>query len=197
MSGLNEGAIHGTAKPISGFNDYLNSGLNLPRIGALAPTLKTYQGNIYQLAFTGVTTVNETFANIHILHDYKTGTKIYPHIHWSHITGSPSGDVKWNIEYSVSKGHSGGTFPAATTVSVTETAGAQYTHQIAEVSEGDAIDATNLEPDSVIQFRVYRDPGDGADTFANDAFLLYFDCHVESDRILTNEKVSPFTKTIR
>lgn len=197
MTALNEGAIHGTAKLISGFNDYLNSGLNLPRVGALAPTIKTYRGNIDQLAFTGVTTVNETFANIHILHDYKAGTKIYPHIHWSHIIGSPSGDVKWNIEYSVSKGHSEGTFPAPTTISVVQTAGAQYAHQISEVSGGDAISATNLEPDSVIQFRVYRDPGDGEDTFANDAFLLYFDCHFESDRILTNEKVSPFTKTIR
>lgn len=197
MSALNEGAIYGTAKLISGFNDYLNSGLSLPRIGANAPSLTTYRDGLFQLAFDGGVSLNETWANIHILHDYKDGTKIYPHIHWSHIVGAPSGDVKWNIEYSVSKGHSGGTFGASTTVSVTQTAGAQYTHQIAEVSEGDAIDATNLEPDSVVQFRVYRDPTDGADTFANDAYLIYFDCHVESDRILTNEKVSPFTKTIR
>lgn len=198
MSALNEGAIHGTAKLIPGFNDYLNSGLNLPRTAANAPIMTPFQGDMDQLAFTGTgALVKETWANIHILHDYKEGTKLYPHIHWSHNNATPSGDVKWLIDYSVSKGHSGGVFPAATTISLVQTAAAQYTHQIIETSDGDAIAATNLEPDTVIQFRIYRDPADGADTFEDNAFLLYFDCHVSSDRILTNEKVSPFTKTIR
>lgn len=181
-----------------GWNDYLNSGLSLPRTAANAPTVKPFRGNIDQVAFTGTGgVINETWVNIHILHDYRSGTKLYPHIHWSHNDATPSGDVKWILEYSVSKGHSQGIFPAATTINLIQTAAAQYTHQIIEASDGDAIDATNLEPDSVVQFRVYRDPTDGADTFENDAFLIYFDCHVESDGKLTNEKIAPFTKRVR
>jgi hypothetical protein len=197
MGALTEGAIHGTAKLISGWNDYLAPGLNLPRSAGSAPAIKPFRGNLNALAFAGNTGTEETWCSIHILHDYKPGTKIYPHVHWSHDTASPSGDVKWQIEYSVAKGHSGGVFPAATTISLIQTAEAQYTHQIIETSDGDAIDATNLEPDTVILFRLFRDANDGADTFENDAFMLYLDIHLESDRILTNEKVSPFTKTIR
>ena len=138
-----------------GWNDYLNTGLSLPRTAANAPTVKTYRGNIDQLAFTGTgAVINETWANVHILHDYEDGTKIYPHIHWSHNNASPSGDVKWILEYSVAKAHNGGVFPASTTISLIETAEAQYTHQTVEASDGDAIAAAELEPDSVVQFRV-------------------------------------------
>jgi hypothetical protein len=178
----------------SGWNDYLTSGLQLPKGGANQPTLKEFRDGIYQLAFNGTTTAEESWTEFHILHDYEIGTKIYPHIHWSHNIAVPSGDVAWQIDYSVSKGHSGGTFPAPTTISLVETAGAQYTHQIIETSEGNAIPSTNLEPDSIIMMRIYRDPADGADTFENDAFLLFIDLHVECDGKLTNEKVSPFTK---
>jgi hypothetical protein len=182
---------------ITGFNDYLAPGLALPRNGATAPTLKTFRGNIQAVAFAGSSGIDETWSTIHILHDYVSGTKVYPHVHWSHINASPSGDVKWNIEYSISKGHSGGTFPAATSISLTQTAAAQYTHHIIETSEGDAIAATELEPDTIIMFRIYRDADDVADTFTDDAFLLHFDVHFESDRTFTPEKARPFTKLAR
>lgn len=173
----------------------MTSGLALPKGGANQPTLKDFRDGIYALAFTGVgSNAEETWVYFHILHDYKPGTKVYPHIHWSHNIASPEGDVVWKIDYSVSKGHSGGIFPAITTVSLQQTAAAQYTHHIIETSEGDAIAATNLEPDTVIMVRLYRDPTDGSDDFGEDAFLLFIDLHIESDGNLTNEKVRPFTK---
>ena len=178
----------------AGFNDYLNSGLNLPRIGANAPAITPYRDGLQQLAFVDGVNMKETWANIHILHDYKPGTKLYPHVHWSHIAAAPSGNIKWNFEYSVSKGHNGGIFGASTTISVVQAAGVQYAQPIAEVSDDDAIPSAELEPDSVVQFRIYRDPTDGEDTLGEDAFLIYFDCHVSSDGMFTNEKVRPFTK---
>lgn len=190
-------AVYSGNIPLVGWNDYLSPGLNLPRNAANAPTIKTFRGNLQALAFAGNTGTEETWCSVHILHDYKEGTKLYPHVHWSHNNASPSGDVKWQIEYSVAKGHSGGTFPTATTISLTETAGAQYTHHVIEASEGDAIASTEIEPDSVILFRLFRDADDVADTFADDAFLLYLDIHFENDRILTPEKVRPFTKLAR
>ncbi len=176
-----------------GWNDLLFSGVALGR-GSSPPDLEVFIGGIEQYAFAGITTMEEAFFEIHILHDYKVGTVIYPHIHWSHKIASPTGSVVWQLEYSVAKGHSGGVFPASTTIELIETAGAQYTHQIVEADVADAIPATNLEPDSVILCRIFRDFAHASDTFEADAFLLQIDFHYESDLILTNEKVSPFTK---
>ena len=183
--------------PIGGFDDYLGPALYFPRAHATAPTLKVFRGNIDGIAFAGTGALEETWANIHILHTYRAGTKVFPHIHWSHIVGAPSGDVVWQVEYSVSKGHSGGTFPAATTVELQQTAGAQYTHHIIETSTDDAIVSTEIEPDTVIMVRVFRDPGHENDTFEDDAFLLFIDMHFQSDGTLTNEKVRPFTKRMK
>lgn len=179
----------------TGWNDLLFAGLTLPRTASNAPAVTTFRGNIKAIAFqNGGAQPRETWASIHVLHDYMEGTKIFPHIHWSHNNSSPSGDVKWQLEYSVSKGHSGGTFPATTTVSLIQTAAAQYTHHIIETSTADAIPVDEVEPDSVVLFRVFRDSGDPEDTFADDAFLLFFDIHYQVDTTLTNEKVRPFTK---
>lgn len=182
----------------SGWNDFLMPALTLPRTAANAPTVTTFRGNIQALAFQNAgNQPKETWSSLHILHDYRAGTKVFPHIHWSHIIGAPAGDVKWQIEYSVAKGHSGGTFPAATTIALTQTVGVQYEHMIIETSTANAIPVDDLEPDSVILFRLFRDSGDGDDTFANDAFLLYFDLHFQSDMTLTNEKVRAFTKRMK
>jgi hypothetical protein len=153
-----------------------------------------FRDGLYLPAFTGVgIQANYVYCAIHIQHDYMPGTPLYPHVHWSHINAAPSGDVKWNFEYSVSKGHSVGTFGASTTVSKVQTAAAQYTHHIAEVADGDVIPATNVEADSVVLIRLFRDPSDGADTFADDAYLVAIDLHYKSQMCLTNEKASPFT----
>ena len=179
----------------TGWNDYLFPGLTLPRTAANAPTVKTYRGNINALAFAGTGALEETWAVVHILHDYDFGTKLFPHIHWSHIIGAPSGSIVWQIEYSVAKS-GGGIFPAATTEELIVTPATQYEHQVIETSDANAIPITNLEPDSVIMFRIFRDPAHGSDNFENDAFLLYFDMHFKSDETLTSEKVTPFTKRL-
>ncbi len=179
----------------TGWNDYLFSGLSLG-FGASPPDLEVFRDGIQQRAFVGTgVLVEEGFFDIHVLHDYKEGTKLYPHVHWSHKIGAPSGSVVWQIEYLIAKGHSGGVFGASTTIELIEVAGVQYTHQLIETEIGDAIDASLIEPDTLILGRVFRDPAHASDTFENDAFLLQIDFHVESDLIMTNEKVRPFTKS--
>jgi len=180
---------------IEGWNDYVVDALMLLAAHATAPSMTVFRGNIQAPAFIGTgAQTKETWCSIHILHDYKAGTLLYPHLHWSHIIAAPSGDVTWGIEYSVSKGHSVGAFPTTTLLTLTQTAGAQYTHHIIEVSSTDAIASTNVEPDSLVLLRIYRDPTVTTDTFANDAYLLQVDLHYQSDGRFTNEKVSPFTK---
>ena len=186
-----------TVEEVSGgWNDYIVVATSIPLTGPNAPTSTLYRDGLYLPAFTGVgVLVNEVWAAIHIEHDYKSGTALYPHVHWSHIIAAPSGDIKWGIEYSVAKGHQVGTYPTTTTVYKVQEAGAQYTHHIAEVSDGDSIPATNVEPDSVVLMRVFRDPSDVDDTFADNAYLIAIDLHYQSDGTYTTGKVSPFTKT--
>ena len=177
-----------------GFNDYTIAASSLPRAHATAPTLANFRGNIDLPTFTGTGgSTQELFGSIHVQHDHLPGTKLFPHIHWSHIIATPSGDVKWQFEYTVMTGFSNGVFGAPTTISAVETAGTQYAHQIAAMADGDAIPSTNLEPDTLVLFRIFRDPADGSDTFENDAYLLAIDVHYQSRLTFTNEKTRPFT----
>src|SRR3990172_5935871 len=176
-----------------GWNDYTMAASSIPLAHSSAPALSLFRDGLYLPAFVGTGgNVKDAFVSIHIEHDYKPGTSLYPHVHWSHKVASPSGSVKWGIEYSVSKGHQLGVFPSSTTVYLTQAAGATYTHHIVEVSDGDAIPSTNVEPDSVVLLRLFRDPTDGGDTFEDDAFLVAVDLHYRSTGLFTNEKVSPF-----
>lgn len=172
-----------------GWDDINVSGLSLEKTGPNQPSVSNYRDNINLLAFDN-STMNEGWTTIHIPHEYEPGTTIFPHVHWTHNNGSPSGNVAWKLEYTVAKGFGLGTFGASTTISATSTADAQYVHTIEEFATG--IPSTNLEPDSTILVRVYRDAG--SDTFGDDAFLIALDIHFECDGRRTNEKDSPFTK---
>ncbi len=175
-----------------GWDDYIVSGLLIKTRGANDPTLKEFRDGIYLYAFSGTTGVNEAYIAIHILHDWKVGTDIYPHIHWAHKIGAPSGDIVWQMDYSIAKGFSQEVFPAITTLTMQQAAGTQYYHQIVESNT--SIPAASIEADSVVLVRIYRDSAHGSDDFEDDAFLVQVDLHYESDGRRTNEKTSPFTK---
>ena len=185
----------GLNKPINrgeGWDDYIVSGLNIRLRGSSDPVLTEFRNGLYLYAFSGTVGINEAYVGIHILHDWKPGTDIYPHIHWAHNDGAPSGDVVWQIDYSIAKGFNQEAFPAPTSITMQQAAGTQYYHQIVEASS--PIPASDIEADSVVLMRIYRDSGHGNDTFGNDAFLVQMDLHYESDGRRTNEKISTFTK---
>ena len=184
--------IKATNLKLTGYEDVLFVHDAASAGGSSAPTLTTFRGNLKVGTFNGAgTTVNEIFGSIHIPHNYIAGTDIYFHIHWSHIIASPTGSVKWNLDYSFARGFSYEAFPTPTTISLTQAAGTQYFHHIIESS---AITGTNIEADTLILCRIWRDPADVADTFANNAFFLRADAHIQVDNRSTKEKVRPFTK---
>ena len=175
------------------FDDYLVNGFNLAK-GADAPDLAEIRDGLFANAFAGTgVIVEQAFFSVHIRHGYKDDSIPTFHLHWTHNQAVPSGDVKWFIDISISKGYSAGIFPAPTTLSTVQTAAAQYTHHITN-DDDMAISATNLEPDTVITGRVYRDPDDAADTFEADAFLLQVDLHYQRDKIGTPERNRPFAE---
>lgn len=163
-------------------------GANSPTWGAV-----TGLGGMAGYSFSA-TTMNEVWITFHVDHDYARGTAIYLHTHWLNAAATPNtGDVRWGFEYTVAKGHQQQAFAAPTTVYVTQACSAtRYMHHIAEVSLADAVPSTNLEADSLILCRVFRDAADGGDTCTDAVTLLLADCHYQTDRHATPNKSPDF-----
>jgi hypothetical protein len=173
------------------FDDYLVPGLALAK-GSSAPDLAELRNGLFLNAFAGAgITTEEGFFEIHILHGIRAGTTPTFHVHWTHNNATPTGDVKWFIDYSIAKGYSASTYAAPTTVSTVQTAAAQYTHHITD-DDDMPISTTELEPDAVLLGRIYRDPTDPEDTFGDDAFLIDVDMHYQRDKVGTAERNRPF-----
>lgn len=161
--------------------------------GANVPTWSVMINGIYAYLFSA-TAMNEIWLSpIHIDHRYKPGTKIYPHIHWT-TGGTNTGVVRWGVEYSVAKGHNQQAFPATTTIYLEQAAsGTAYKHMIVEASDGQAFLA-NVEPDSLVLMRVFRDGGHANDTCTDQAFGLMCDVHYQVDHWATKNKAPNFYK---
>jgi hypothetical protein len=160
---------------------------------ANAPTLDPLRGNIKGWKFPA-NEMTEAHSAWHVDHDYALGTKLYLHVHWICPT-TEIGVVRWGFEYSVARGHQQEAFPIPTTVYVNQTTvGTPYMHYVAELSDTDAIDgaALNIEPDTVIVCRVFRDGADVNDTLDGDVFGVFLDLHYQADKATTPNKAPNF-----
>ncbi len=156
-----------------------------------APVLNIFRDGIHAYTFFSGE-MSEAFANFHIDHDYALGTALFPHIHWA-INTTATGTVRWGIEYTVAKGHGQGAFGPTTTVYVEQASdGTQYKHYVAEVSEGNAIPGTGIEPDTLILCRFFRDGTHANDTLDADVFVFCVDLHYQADKATTPNKAPNF-----
>jgi len=185
-------------KRVFGFDDVYNDYMvSIHAIGApsgnTAPTLELFRDNLYFYEFATGPQETEGFFMIHLEHDIKPGTDMTFHLHWSHNQATPTGNMKWNVDYTIARGYGAGTFGATTTLSTIQTAGAQYTHHITD--DDDMVlpfSSGEIEPDSIVMGRVWRDSNDVQDTFNNGVFLLQVDLHYVKSRIGTRERNRPF-----
>ena len=178
----------GSGGSISGWDDEI-ADIVVGGSGAADPIYSVFFGNLrgYELS---ATQMKEVFNCIHIRHNYKPSGQVFIHVHWS-TAGTNTGVCRWGFEYSVAKGHNQQNFPATTTVYVEQAAhGTAYRHMVAETAS--SIDVTNIEPDSLILLRVFRDATHANDTLTDTAFLLKVDIHYEIDRIATKNKTPNF-----
>lgn len=151
----------------------------------------TALGGMYAYSFSA--TVNkEVWVTYHIDHDYARGTPIYLHAHWINAAASPNtGTVIWGFEYTFAKGHQQAAFPATNTVYVTQSCNAtRYMHHIAETSVADAVPGTNIEPDTLLMVRIFRDAA--SDTCSDAVYLLTADCHYQASTYATKNKAPNF-----
>jgi len=160
--------------------------------GSNDPTWASLVRGIYAYQFSA-SVMNECWVTLHVGHDYKPGTNVYLHVHWTRV-GTNTGTCRWGFEYSVAKGYNQQAFPTTTTVYFEQAAHAtSLTHQIAEIDVGDTIPSTNIEPDSIILVRVFRDAAHVNDTLTDASFLLLCDAHYQTDRDCTPNKNYPFS----
>lgn len=160
----------------------LGSGASEPdKVNVASSSIKAY-------AFNGTTaTVDELHGSLEILHDWKEGSVIFPHIHWAPTTSS-GGNVKWQFEYLWTSRND------VATSSITETlvmpaGGIAWREMVVHIPTN-GIDGTGKGIGSRLQFRIFRDPGDAADTYAADAILLDVGVHYERDTIGSRETIA-------
>lgn len=125
----------------------------------------------------------ELHFTVQIPHDYKLGSDIYPHVHWTTAVGTPSGtNVVWGLEYTLIA--VGGSFPntvtilSGTLIPECNPPSGTGQHLITPFS---AISGTGLGISSVMVCRLFRAVGDPSDIFPNAVGLLGFDIHYEQD----------------
>jgi len=165
------------------------------RGGPNSAVLTNFRNGIYLYAFAAAGT-QEVFATAHIDHDYLLGSALYPHIHFTVDTVN-TGVVRWGFEYTMAQRRDGAlgnyTFGPTTTVYVDYTVtGESYVHYVAEVSDANAISGVNIDVDTVILFRIFRDGDNVNDTFPDQVFGFTADLHYQSNRYATPNKAAPF-----
>lgn len=162
------------------------------RAGGTAPQINLYRDGIYLYEFSA-DSMNEVFASYHIDHDYKPGTMLYPHLHFT-TTSTASGVVRLGFEYTYAKGHQQAKFPAATTLTlnVNVPANSDHLHFVAEMPEGQGIPGTNIETDGVVLMRIFRDAGHVDDTFTGTIFGILVDLHYQTSQYATPNRAPDF-----
>lgn len=158
--------------------------------GSSAPTMTTVTAGRKELAFAGTGgTTNELWNKYHIPHDILlTMTNYEIHLHLEHNNAAPSGNAKFYIDYYIALPD--GTFSGIVTKSVVFTPHATNNYLKNNIVKIESLtdNISSFIPDAVVSLRVYRDPGDVADTFADNIFYHTVDFHVQGDQKLTTSK---------
>jgi len=152
----------------------IDKGSNSAQLGSLTgitgPEIWFFRNNegIEAMSFT-----------LQLPHNWKDGTTIYPHIHWTPRASATAGNMQWNFDYSWAN-LATGTFPATTTSSVVITG--PFTanqHLLSDLTTGNiGISGIGKTYSSVLICRIWRNSSLAGDTYAGDAGGLSMDFHI-------------------
>ena len=166
------------------FNDINLGSIGLGK-GASAPgNVVISSTNIEVLGFDGGATTEQAYGTIELIHGYKEGTVIHPHIHWMPTTDG-IGNVRWQLEYAITNLSSA--IVSSTTIAVSSSAtGIAWREIFTDFPE---VSGTNLTIGNQICFRLFRVPT-GVDNYADDAAVLTIGIHYEQDSLGSSEETS-------
>lgn len=171
------------------FSTY-TSGSNAPLFSAMKNNGSGSRG-VQTFTFQDVSASyeQEVFFSIQMPHNWKEGTVIYPHVHWSPQTNT-SGAVVWGFEYSWVDYNS--TTPVAfpntsiiTATSAAVTGSDVDKHLIAGFSSLTP-SGSQGKISSILMCRLFRNSSNASDNYTGNAALLSFDIHYELDGMGSN-----------
>jgi hypothetical protein len=166
-------------------------------VGAVdIPTWKEFEDGFGLYAFEPGF-LNAVRADIHLNHDYKPATMIYPHTHWTtnqNFAGTVRFGFTWKYARRADSPSGVVRFTAAQTIYVEASVALGQTgyHFVSEPTDGDGIYHPDFEVDGMVMCRFFRDGGHPNDTFAGDVFLIKADAHCETDTLATPLRFPPF-----
>ena len=164
-------------RPATVFKDISTPATSMMKAGVADPGIVTIIGTIDGYGFDAGSD-EELFFSIEMPHDWKEGSTIYPHAHWS-PTDADTNDVRWGLV--TSWANIDDTFPATTTSEVLDAgSGTADDHQYVDF---DSIDGSLKTISSIILCRVYREGSHASDEYGVDAVLHNVGFHYEIDTI--------------
>lgn len=149
--------------------------------GGAAPSLRTFVGAIKQYGYAPSGTNDSQYGQAQINHDYKLGTDLHSHFHWSLETAPAAGDtIVFSLEYSWADLDEA--FPATTTDTIKvglDGLAAKY-HYISEIGTLTGAGGDNVSSSVVFYItRLASHPSDTYDGVNDYVFVLDVDFHKE------------------
>jgi len=134
------------------------------------------------------------YASTQMPHDYKEGTDLEFHIHWTPADrgGAEAGNiVGWKVDYSIA--NVGSSFPASSTADLQHTC--TGTDDFHEIVASVAVNGSDLTISHIIELAIYRSDTGADDTWvgttnAQSPGLLEFDIHYEKDGFGSREETT-------
>lgn len=168
------------------WDDISLSGLSFAPGGAAAPSLISFvDANTIVYGFSGASTTERLYLSTEMKHDYKEGSDIDFHIHWTPTTNN-TGNVKWQVYYTWQTVD--GTFSAPTLLTVTTAArGTAWQNTISNFG---LISGAGKIINSQLVIQVFRVPTDGADTYPDNAAFIAFGIHYQKDTAGSRQRLT-------
>jgi hypothetical protein len=164
------------------------------RTGSTAPSFDLFgpSGTLRTLRFNSGQH-DEVHFEIQLPHNWKGGSKLYPHVHWTPVSAT-AGNVVWELEYAWASINGTYGAPGNMASDPVPAGGTAWVHKLTRLLEGgnDYIDGTGKSFSSMLICRLHRNAGSGSDTLAADVAFLEFDLHYEIDSFGTNEELVKF-----
>lgn len=161
-----------------------------------APSLTEWMDHMWLPEFNHTNDL-AVLGKFHVNHQYKLGTMMYPHLHFSPNDDAVSGVVRLVFRYKLARRHdSTGQVKFTNAVELaldfTIPLNSAGTHFVAEVPEGFGIPSTHIEPDMMILMETFRRATHPNDTFDGSIWAMTHDIHYECDRIATPNRAPDF-----
>jgi len=161
-----------------------NSSSNPPSLGRTKDNGSGSQG-VFTYYFSG-STEQELYFLVQMPHDWKEGSTIFPHVHWTANTTLGTTKVRWGLEYTWV--NITGTLENTSIIYGEDLIApvgtvTAYKHAITELAASTGIIATGKTLSSFIMCRIFRDATAGTDNYSGSAALLGIDFHMETDAL--------------